>query len=356
MMFHAASVRTAAAVASFTIAALVGVGGTARAQTFEFAVWYSDRDFYAEHVRRWVAEIERRTEGRVKINLHFSGALVPAKETVNAVRNGAVGGGTTSISFVAGLVRPVSYMEPLLWIPADPKVTVPTMQQLLEPSRKLMEQRGLKLMFTFPSAGLVTNCISGHVKKTTDFKGKKVRAAGRWQGIQLRAVGAAPVAIDPGEVYIALQNKTVDCMMFLANLTLSAKVYEVAPYITYLRDGANASMYYLNLDQWNKVSPADQKIMLEVSNEGRGRRRPQTRADGAGCRRCAGEGWRQDLSRHRRGDFRNEEGHVGGLAGGREGRRPRGQAVRRGHPAIAEIGRDRPPHGRRAAIAQAQLG
>jgi TRAP-type C4-dicarboxylate transport system substrate-binding protein len=122
-------------------------------------------------------------------------------------------------------------------------------------------------MFTFPSAGLVTNCISGHVKKTADFKGKKVRAAGRWQGIQLRAVGAAPVAIDPGEVYIALQNKTVDCMMFLANLTLSAKVYEVAPYITYWRDGANASMYYLNLDQWNKVSPADQKVMLDVSNE-----------------------------------------------------------------------------------------
>jgi TRAP-type C4-dicarboxylate transport system substrate-binding protein len=266
-MFHAALVRAAAAIAAVANAGFAGAVGTARAQTFEFAVWYSDRDFYAEHVRRWVAEIERRTEGRVKINLHFSGALVPAKETVNAVRSGAVGGGTTSISFVAGLVRPVSYMEPLLWIPADPKITVPTIHQLLEPSRKLMERRGLKLMFTFPSAGLVTNCISGHVKKTADFKGKKVRAAGRWQGIQLRAVGAAPVAIDPGEVYIALQNKTVDCMMFLANLTLSAKVYEVAPYITYWRDGANASMYYLNLDQWNKVSPADQKVMLDVSNE-----------------------------------------------------------------------------------------
>jgi TRAP-type C4-dicarboxylate transport system substrate-binding protein len=93
-----------------------------------------------------------------------------------------------------------------------------------------------------------------------------VRAAGRWQGIQLRAVGAAPVAIDPGEVYVALQNKTVDCMMFLANLTLSGKINEVAPYITYWRDGANASMYYLNIDQWKKVSPADQNVMLEVSN------------------------------------------------------------------------------------------
>jgi TRAP-type C4-dicarboxylate transport system substrate-binding protein len=249
------------------ITAMTGSVTAVRAQTFEFAVWYSDRDFYADPVRKWAAEIEQRTQGRVKIKLHFSGSLVSAKETVNAVRTGAAGGGTTSISFVAGQVRPVSYMEPLLWIPADPKVALATMQKLLEPSRKLLEKRGLELMFTFPSAGLVTNCVNGHVKKVADWKGKKVRAAGRWQGIQLSAVGAAPVAIDPGEVYIALQNKTVDCMMFLANLTLSSKDYEVAPYITYWRDGANASMYYLNLDQWKKVSPADQKIMLQVSDE-----------------------------------------------------------------------------------------
>jgi TRAP-type C4-dicarboxylate transport system substrate-binding protein len=259
--------RTAAMFALAATAVFAGSTGPIRAQTFEFAVWYSDRDFYAEHVRKWVSEVEKRTEGRVKIKLHFSGSLVPAKETVNAVRSGAVGGGTTSISFIAGLARPVSYMEPLLWIPADPKVATATMQKLLQPSRALLEKRGLKLIFTFPSAGLVTNCINGHIKKIADWKGKKVRAAGRWQGIQLRAVGAAPVAIDPGEVYIALQNKTVDCMMFLANLTLSSKVHEVAPYITYWRDGANASMYYLNLDQWSKISPADQKVMLEIGEE-----------------------------------------------------------------------------------------
>ena len=266
-MVHATALRSFSMLAATALAVLCGWSAPTRAQTFEFAVWYSERDFYSEHVRNWASEIEKRTQGRVKIKLHFSGALVPAKETVNAVRNGAAGGGTTSISFVAGLVRPVSYMEPLFWIPDDPKVAVDTMKKLLEPSRKLLEKRGLKLMFTFPSAGLVTNCIDGHVKKIADWKGKKIRAAGRWQGIQLRAVGAAAVAIDPGEVYIALQNKTVDCMMFLANLTLSSKVNEVAPYITYWRHGANASMYYLNLDQWNKVSPADQKIMLQVSEE-----------------------------------------------------------------------------------------
>ena len=263
------AVRTkpAAMLMAAAIAGLATSTSAVRAETFEFAVWYSDRDFYAEHARNWAAEIEKRTQGRVKINLHFSGALVAAKETVNAVRTGAAGGGTTSASFVAGLVRPVSYFEALFWIPGDPKIALETVTKLLEPSRKLMEPRGLKLMFSFPSAGLVSNCSNGHIKSVADWKGKKVRSAGRWQGIQMQAVGASAVALDPGEVYVALQNKTVDCILFLANLTLSSKVYEVAPYVTFWRDGANASMYYLNMAQWNKVSPADQKVMLQVSDE-----------------------------------------------------------------------------------------
>ena len=219
-MVRASSLRVAGMLVAAWFAVLVGSTTSARSETIEFAVWFSDRDFYADHVRKWASEIDKRTEGRVKIKLHFSGALVAAKETVNAVRTGAAGGGTTSASFVAGLVRPVSYFEALFWIPGDPKI-------------------GLK----------------------------KVRAAGRWQGIQLRAVGASAVTLDPGEVYVALQNKTVDCILFLANLTLSSKVHEVAPYVTYWRDGANASMYYLTLALWNKISPADQKVMLQVSDE-----------------------------------------------------------------------------------------
>ena len=249
------------------IAIFAGFSNAARAETFEFAVWFSDRDFYADHVRWWASEIEKRTEGRVKMKLHFSGALVAAKETVNAVRTGAAGGGTTSASFVAALVRPVSYFEALFWIPGDPKIALETVTKLLEPSRKLMEPRGMKLMFSFPSAGLVSNCSNGHIKSVADWKGKKVRSAGRWQGIQLQAVGASAVTLDPGEVYVALQQKTVDCILFLANLTLSSKVHEVAPYITFWRDGANASMYYVNMAQWNRISPADQKVMLEVSDQ-----------------------------------------------------------------------------------------
>jgi TRAP-type C4-dicarboxylate transport system substrate-binding protein len=68
----AARSNPAAMLMAATIACLATSATAVRAETFEFAVWYSDRDFYAEHARNWATEIEKRTQGRVKINLHFS--------------------------------------------------------------------------------------------------------------------------------------------------------------------------------------------------------------------------------------------------------------------------------------------
>lgn len=260
-----AGLRAAGAVA-LGLTLLSSVAARAQ-QTFEFAVWYSDRDYYAPMTTKWAQQVEQATEGRVKVKLHYSGSLVPAKDTVSAVRNGAIGGGTTSISFLAPIVRELSYMEPFFWIPADAKVAQEMMDKLNGPTRELMEKRGMALMFALPSSGLITACGRNHIREVADWKGKKVRAAGRLQGLQLSAVSASPVAIDPGELYIALQNGTVDCTMFLANLALSGKIYEVAPNITYWNDGANSSFYYVNLEQWKKVSPADQKRIIEMSDK-----------------------------------------------------------------------------------------
>jgi TRAP-type C4-dicarboxylate transport system substrate-binding protein len=95
----------------------------------------------------------------------------------------------------------------------------------------------------------------------------KVRAAGRWQSQQVAALGASPTAIDPGEQYLALQNKTVDCALSVPNLALSLKLYEVAPKITAMRQAVNVSMYVMNPQAWRQISAADQAIVREVAKQ-----------------------------------------------------------------------------------------
>ena len=323
------------------IAALAAPATAARAETFEFAVWFSDRDFYAEHVRWWASEIEKRTEGRVKFKLHFSGALVAAKETVNAVRTGAAGGGTTSASFVAGLVAAGLLLRGAV---LDSRRSQDRARHRAEAAGAVAQADGtarpeadVQLPVGRPRGRTAATATSS---RSPTGRARRCARPVDGRASRLQAVGASAVALDPGEVYVALQNKTVDCILFLANLTLSSKVHEVAPYITYWRDGANASMYYLNLAQWNKVSPADQKVMLEVSDQVVVDATPKLAEQQEEALRGAGKGRRQGLSGDARGNLRNEEGHVAGLGGTRKDLRSRGQAVRRRHPAAAEIDRD----------------
>ena len=99
-MKSAAILRFAAMLAS-AITLIASFATPARAETFEFAVWFSDRDFYADYVRTWASEIEKRTEGRVKMKLHFSGALVAAKETVYYADDAGTNGNADLVPQVA---------------------------------------------------------------------------------------------------------------------------------------------------------------------------------------------------------------------------------------------------------------
>jgi TRAP-type transport system periplasmic protein len=132
-----------------------------------------------------------------------------------------------------------------------------------------MRKYGVELLYTQPTFDLVVICGGKHLKAVSDWPGTKVRAAGRWQSQQLLALGGAPTAIDPGEQYLALQNKTVDCALSVPNLVLSLKLYEVAPKLTALRQAVNTSMLVMNPRTWRSISVEDQATIRTVSTETR---------------------------------------------------------------------------------------
>lgn len=239
----------------------------AAAANFDLSIFHNEREALAETSKWWAAEIDKQTSGRVQFKAHYSGALTSAAETLNAVRNGGIPAGLAPASFVSGLIPPVAYLEPLFWLTADVTVAGKALETLQPKLEDLFRQRGVEYLWLQPSYGLLVACRDKHLKQPADWKGLKIRAAGRWQGIQLTALGATPVAIDPGEQYLALQNKTVDCALSNGTLALSLKLHEVAPKITYLRGSVNASMYLMNAKSWQQLSPADQQTVRNVSRE-----------------------------------------------------------------------------------------
>jgi TRAP-type C4-dicarboxylate transport system substrate-binding protein len=249
-------------------AAALAAGAPAAAQTrMDIAIFHNERDPYGDTLRWWMGEVQKRTGDRVQIRAHYAGSLVKLTEVFDAVRNGVVPMGLVAPSFVSGVMPAMAYLEVLGGFPSAREGTQKALPAIRPMMEKLFEAQGMTFLWQQPSLGVGVACREKLLKRPGDWKGVKVRTAGRWQSEQLKALGAIPVTIDPSEQYLALQNRTVDCALGIPTLLLGLKLNEVAPKITQLRMSVNAMVYVVNAKSWSGLSVADRDAIKSASVE-----------------------------------------------------------------------------------------
>lgn len=239
----------------------------AAAQTIDIAVFHTERDAFGDTMRWWMAEVEKRTAGRVKFKAHYSGALVKITEALNATKNGVVPMSIVAPSFVSGQMPAMAYLEVIGGFPSKPEDNEKALAQLTPEMEKLFRAQGVEFLWQIPSFGGAVACRDKHLKMPADWKGLKIRTAGRYQAQQIQALGGSPTAIDPAEQYLALQNKTVDCALTVNNLGLALKLHEVAPKITQLRLPGNSLIYIMNARTWASIPEADRALIKAAGRE-----------------------------------------------------------------------------------------
>jgi TRAP-type C4-dicarboxylate transport system substrate-binding protein len=250
------------------LAGALAASALAQAQTFDFALFHPERNAWTPTLKWWADEVAKQTGGRVQFRLHFAGALVSQAETFKAVRDGAVPAGQIAAGTISGQIPAMGYLEAIGGLPGDPDKFVTAMAEARPVVADLMARQGVQYLWEQSSGALIVLCRDKHLKSAADWKGKKVRTAGRWQAEQIRAIGGAAVAMDPAEQYLALQNRTIDCALSINVLALSLKLHEVAPYITDLRLPVNVVLYIMNKGMYDKLSPADRAAAEKLGVEG----------------------------------------------------------------------------------------
>jgi TRAP-type C4-dicarboxylate transport system substrate-binding protein len=263
MAFPMASRSVLAAALYGTLASLIPAA--ACAASFDTSLFYNESDLFATQYKNWAADVEKRTEGRVQFKPHYSGALTSVVETLNAVRRGVVPAGYTAAAFMSAAIPALAYVEALGGVPNEPEAVIKAYGAIQPMLAALLKKSGVELLYLTPSFDVIVACREKHLKTPADWVGLKVRAAGRWQSTQVSAMGASPVAINPAEQYLALQNKTVDCVLSVPNLAQSLKLHEVAPKITLLRQHVNLGMYIMNPQSFAQISAADQAAVRQAS-------------------------------------------------------------------------------------------
>ena len=106
------------------------------------------------------------------------------------------------------------------------------------------------------------------INKPEDMKGLKIRVPDAPLYTMFpRAVGANPTPIAFAEVYLALQNGTVDAQENPLPTIDAKKFYEVQKFIVLTGHITDALLTIVAGGTWSRLSPADQKIFEDVLRE-----------------------------------------------------------------------------------------
>ncbi|MBI2854031.1 MAG: hypothetical protein HYX87_03810 [Chloroflexi bacterium] len=150
--------------------------------------------------------VEQRSGGRIKIERFHGGSLLSATETYNGVRDRIADIGVFVWVYFSGQAPFLSdTFSPFFPRTDKSHEFVPELTKLLLP---YIEKQNLKLLTIIPGVGNDIQ-FTTPIRKLEDFKGKLSRAGGGIISKWMQNVGASVVSVPVGEVYSALQRKTM---------------------------------------------------------------------------------------------------------------------------------------------------
>jgi len=249
------------------LAVLMGLGvvGAVSAQTYNLRfAHYLPKGPFLEVEENFAKRVEERTNGKVKINVAYSGALGGGNEVLGLVGRGGVD---------MAAVVPGYYPDQLLFwktsqIPFvfdSPKqaIEVITMSSKEIPAFKAeMDKLGAHFLFQQPLGSFYLTG-NGECTKIDDLKGKKVRAFGADIPKVVSAAGATPVTLQVVDIYEALQRRSLDfSFLNLGNISAN-KLNEVAKNTCGPVMSIGGHMVLINKRLWDRMPKDIQDIISE---------------------------------------------------------------------------------------------
>lgn len=214
----------------------------------------------------WVAELAKRTDGRWEIELLPIKAVVPHRETPQAVSKGILDGDLTAVSYFSG-------RDPAFALIGDLIAGYDTPEQIQdfckngggkEMLQKLYDkyQPGVKVVAcgTYNREAFVSKVP---IKGVADLKGKKIRSPEGLASDVFRRAGAAPVSLPGSEIYTALDKGVIDAADNSAYANNDANgMHKVAKYPIY--PGIHSMpvlQFTVSQDVWDRMTPEDRVIL-----------------------------------------------------------------------------------------------
>jgi tripartite ATP-independent transporter DctP family solute receptor len=250
------------------LAFAVATGASAQTKLKWAHVYETTEPYHTAAV--WAAgEIKKRTNGRYDIEVFPASTLGKETDINQGLTLGTVDIIYTGQLFAGRTYGPLSIAgAPYMFRDFDHwkrYATSPLFAELAEGYKQ--KSGGNKVVaITYYGERHVTS--NKPINRPEDMKGLKIRVPDAPLYTMFpRAVGANPTPIAFAEVYLALQNGTLDAQENPLPTIDAKKFYEVQKYIVLTGHITDALLTIVGAGTWSKLAPADQKVFEDVLKE-----------------------------------------------------------------------------------------
>lgn len=252
----------------FIFACFISIPNIAAAQKaieLTFSNFFPAAHKNSKIMEEWIKEIEKRTNGKVKIKYYPGGTLTPAAQTYDSVVKGIADIGESCFAYTRGKFPMFEALDLPLGYKSGIQAT--NLANAFYAKFQPKEISNVKMLYVHAHGPGILH-TKKPVKTLEDLKGMKIRATGLSSKVVL-ALGATPVGTTQAETYDALRTGVVEGAMSPMESMVGWKWGEVVRSTTQNFGSAytTAMFIIMNKAKWNSLPPDVQKVFEDVSKE-----------------------------------------------------------------------------------------
>ena len=233
--------------------------------TLTYSIFFPATHAQAKAGENWAKEIEKRTGGKIKINIFSGGSLTPADQCFDGVVKGISDLGMSCFAYTRGRLPLLEALDLPMGYPSGMVATRVANDFVKKMNPKELDD--VKVLYLHAHGpGLLHTQKPVH--KMADIKGMKIRSTGLSAKI-VENLGGISVAMPQGGTYEALQKGVVQGTLAPMETLKGWKQAQVIKYTTDCTNiGYTTAMFVvMNKKKWEALPKDVQKVFDDVSQE-----------------------------------------------------------------------------------------
>lgn len=228
--------------------------------TLKLSTFLPPSNVMVQEFERWAAELDTKSDGRLKLEIFNSAQMGPPPQQYDLVRTGVADIAYALHGFTPGRfpLTEIAYLPGLF----DSAEAGSRALSALVPEYLADEHRGTRLLYIVaaPPIGILTKDVK--IGTAEAIRGLRIRHPGSVIGASITAAGGVPAAVPPGEMGDALDKGVIDG---IATTMEAAAAFRFADRIGVKNDiniGTGTFSLVMNPDSYNAL-PDDLKALVD---------------------------------------------------------------------------------------------